>query len=47
MHSKKLSAKARRAIEAYAKAPLKMKRSIPGIRLQEEERPQATISKEL
>jgi hypothetical protein len=37
----------RPGFEAYAKVLLKMKRSIPGILLQEEERPQATISKEL
>ncbi|MCK9570828.1 hypothetical protein M0R72_17900 [Candidatus Pacearchaeota archaeon] len=37
----------REGFEAYAKALLKMKRSIPGILLQEEDRPQATIAKEL
>lgn len=37
----------RPGFEAYAKVLLKMKRSIPGILLQEEERPQATIAREL
>jgi hypothetical protein len=37
----------RPGFEAYAKALLKMKRSIPGILLQEDEKPQATIAKEI
>jgi hypothetical protein len=37
----------RPGFEAYAKVLLKMKRSIPGILLQEDEKPMATISKEL